>query len=91
MSPKSAVVIQVVSVDWAEFILVGLFLVKFPILTQTFVLSHHGQLRVAFAFPPPLFLVLLHAYKPYGTQFDVWGAGLYWAYKLLYLSYDEFN
>ncbi len=38
-----------------------LFLVKFPIYTQTSVLSHHGQLGVAFAFPPPLFLVLLRA------------------------------
>ncbi len=38
-------------------------------------LSHHGQLGVAFAFPPPLFLALLHAYVPYGMQFDVWEAG----------------
>ena len=75
MSPKSAAVIKVISVDWAGFVLVGLFLVKFPILTKTSMLSHHGQLGVAFAFLPPLFPVLLHAYKPYGTQIDVWGAG----------------
>jgi hypothetical protein len=38
-------------------------------------LSHNGQLGVAFAFLPPLFLVLLHAYEPFGMQLDVWGAG----------------
>ncbi len=73
--PKSAAVIKVIPVDWAEVILLWPFLVKFPILTQTSMLSHHGQLGVAFAFLPPLFLVLLHSYKPYGMQFDVWGAG----------------
>ncbi len=36
-----------------------LSLVKFPFLTQTSVLSHHGQLGVALAFLPPLFLVIL--------------------------------
>jgi hypothetical protein len=75
LSPNSAVVIKVISIDWAGFILVGLFLVKFPILTQTPVLSHHGQLGAAFAFPPPLFPVLLHAYNPYAMQIDIWGAG----------------
>ncbi len=57
LSPKSAAVIEVISVDWARVILVPLFLVKFPIFTQTSVLSHHGQLGVVFAFLPPLFLV----------------------------------
>jgi hypothetical protein len=71
----NAAVIEVISIDWARVILVWFFFVKFPIFTQTSVLSHHGQLDVAFAFLPPLFLVLLHAYKPYGMQFDVWGAG----------------
>ncbi len=74
LSPKSAAVIEVISVDWTGVILVWLFLVKFPIFTQTSVLSHQGQLGVAFAFLPPMYLVLLHAYEPYGTQFDVWGA-----------------
>ncbi len=89
--PKSAAVIEVISVDWAGVVLVWLIFVKFPIFTQTTVLSHNEQLGVAFAFPPPLFLELIHAYEPYGTQFDVWGAGWYWAYKLSYLSYNEFN
>jgi hypothetical protein len=72
---KSAAVIKVISVDWAGVILVWLCLVNFPIFTQTSMLSHHRQLGVAFAFPPPLFLVLLHAYEPNGMQFDVWWAG----------------
>ncbi len=62
---KSAAAIKVISIDWARVITVWLFLVKFPILTPTSMLSHHGQLGVAIAFPPNLFPVLLHAYEPY--------------------------
>jgi hypothetical protein len=87
--PKSAVVIKVISFDWAGVILVRLFLVKFPILAQfPSMLSYHGQLGVAFAFLPPLFPVLLHAYEPYGMQFDYGGlVSMYWAYELSYLSF----
>ncbi len=57
--PKSAAVIKAISVDWARVILVTLSC-KVPYFNQTSVLSHHGQLDVAFAFPSPLFPVLLH-------------------------------
>ncbi len=40
LSPKSAVVIEVISVDWAGVILVWLFLVKFPIFSTSYCTSH---------------------------------------------------